>query len=680
MSFLPQNPFFLWIDWCQLAPAHIRCRPPTSARNPLDYAWQFHTNQLVACNDARSAMFLLSHLQKHPSFLTVVTTTPTPLLHSILSKNSFLIASCPSNSSIFVDTVPSYQPVVYFVSGWLPPPASPTHIATYIHPMWDTNVPTRRQPLCISAWFANLALHPNDNLVLSTMDNGAFGASYGYTGNRLVPVLNPTHKKFYEMDVQPCLDKDIEKGFRTKPFPISSLPPLPNCHRYPVKGVDKTFDVKVRLVNAQGAPYNGLDVNSNISIINSTLFTFQVAMALLLISGPGTLMFKFDAEAAFKVLNLHVQDYHLNGESIPDAWAFSVKPNFGVKSSGKLWDALGGLAEFIFRAVASLLLRLHFLVRYSDDFLQLIPVCDNHSLWALSVFAAIFLKAQELGLSIGKFTYPSTEIVWLGLILNSVTMTASLTNERRLYLLHHLVSWQSRQYASRKEIESLHGHLQFAASIIKHGRFFLGDITALIYAQPDRNMIEISTKARIELAWWHRLLVSYDWSGISYFVRDDWIRDFDLKLEICTDACKAGRGIYFDGRWAALAWTSDQLTRAHRFKALSMVFLELHAIVDACATFGKFWRNKKITLQTDSQACVDSWKNQRSHNAELRFLFREICLLSSMFDFDLNIIHIPGKLNVKADLLSRLQVLRFLKLCPDAECSPTRICEWWQKT
>jgi hypothetical protein len=680
MSFLPQNSFFLWVDWFSLAPDHIRCHPPPTNTNPLNYPWSPFTNQLVCCSEHRGVSLLLNHLNTFPSFLTVFTLAACPLMHSLLRHAAFLIVSCKDDAPIFVPgsqhRYSSEFNKVYFICGWPLPPTRPTLVDIDVHPLWDSCVPQRSVKLVTSAWLANLTLHPNDALVLSATDDAVYGASYGYVGNRLKPVLNPVHKKFYEFDLYPCLQKDVTKGFRTKAFPLLPSPPLVNCHRYPIKGVDKTFDVKVRLVNAQGAPYDGSDLNSNIEITNSMLFTFKIAMALLLICGPGTLMFKYDAEAAYKVYNLHVQDYHLNGEALPDSWAFSVKPNFGVKSSGKLWDKLGGLAEFIFRAVASLILCYHYLLRYSDDFLQMVPVCDNHLDLTLSVLAAISIKAHELGLSIGKFTYPSTEIIWLGLILNSVTMTASLTEERRLYLLHYIVIWQHRSVASRKEIESLHGHLQFAASIIKHGRFFLGDITALIYAQPERSMIDIGPKAKADLAWWYRLLISYDWSGIHYLVRD--IRsDVDINLEITTDACKLGRGIYFNGQWSSLAWTTDQLTRATRFKALSMVFLELHAIVDACATFGKQWRGLQITIQTDSQACVDSWRLQRSHNAELRFLFREICLLMSVHSFDLNLIHIPGKLNIKADLLSRLQVAKFLRLFPEAVSSETTLSEWW---
>ena len=111
-----------------------------------------------------------------------------------------------------------------------------------------------------------------------------------------------------------------------------------------------------------------------------------------------------------------------------------------------------------------------------------------------------------------------------------------------------------------------------------------------------------------------------------------------------------------------------------------MVWLELHAIVDACATFGHLWRGLSITLQTDSMSVVEAWNQQRSHNPSLRYLFREICLLMSFHNFDLQIIHIPGKLNIKADLLSRLQVSKFLSEFPSADISPTTVCEWWLRT
>jgi hypothetical protein len=681
MSVLPQNKFFLWVDWYSLAPTYIRTQPPHPALgHPLHVPWQRYSNNFLLADD-QSVNPILSHMSEFPSCATILMQNPSSLSVSLLTPAAFLVVKIAPDAPLLLHSqdgsvaYSSDYTTAFFLSTWLPPPSSPTVISIDVHPDWNTNVPVRNQPLIVSAWIKNLSRHPNDDLVLSTLDNATFGASYDYTGNRVHPLISPTPSSFFDHDLQPAISADEIKGFRTKPFPYDGTPPLFNCHRSPIKGVTKTFDMKVRLVNDHGAPYDGTDVNSNIDIITATLFTFQVAMALLLLAGKGALMFKYDVTAAYKVLNLHPQDWHLNGESLPGAWSFSVKPNFGARSAGKLWDALGGLAEFIFRHVATLIIAFHFLVRYSDDYMEIIPPCTNHMFTALTVFAAVSAKSHELGLSIGKFTFPSTKIVWLGLVLDSMTMTAELTNERRLYLLHHIQLWMKRSYASPKEIESFHGHLQFAASIIRHGRFFLGGITALIYASPGARTITIGKAAKADLSWWYRLLVSYKWSGIHHLVRNrtpaNWI------FEITTDACKKARGGYFNGRWFSLAWTSSQLEAAMRTKDLSMVYLELHAIVDSCATFGHLWSGLSITIQTDSMSVVEAWNSQKSKNTELRSLFCEICLFMSLFDFDLNIIHLPGKENIKADLLSRLQVAKFLRLFPAAESSETTVSEWW---
>jgi hypothetical protein len=259
-------------------------------------------------------------------------------------------------------------------------------------------------------------------------------------------------------------------------------------------------------------------------------------------------------------------------------------------------------------------------------------------------------------------------------------MTAELTEERRQYLVYNIQQWLKRDWVSRKEVESFHGHLQFAASIIRHGRFFLGAITALVYVDPGRLMVKIGPAAKADLRWWFHLLVTCSWSGIVKLLRDPWILDFDLSLEITTDASGRGRGVYFNGRWMSKQWSEKQLQQAWRIKGLSMVWLELFAIVDACATFGRYWRGLRITLQTDSESVVSAWNSQRSSNPELRFLFRKICLFMSVFDFDLQLIHLAGKLNIKADLLSRLQVGKFLKMFPEAESLETTACEWWLHT
>ena len=54
-------------------------------------------------------------------------------------------------------------------------------------------------------------------------------------------------------------------------------------------------------------------------------------------------------------------------------------------------------------------------------------------------------------------------------------------------------------------------------------------------------------------------------------------------------------------------------------------------------------------------------------------LVRLLFFLSVDLNISLSLRHVADHLNVYADLLSRLQVVRFLQLCPDAAKSPSPI-------
>ena len=55
------------------------------------------------------------------------------------------------------------------------------------------------------------------------------------------------------------------------------------------------------------------------------------------------------------------------------------------------------------------------------------------------------------------------------------------------------------------------------------------------------------------------------------------------------------------------------------------------------------------------------------------FLVRKLVLLALKFNILFSAKHLPGKVNIYSDALSRLQVSKFQTLMPQADLQPTRI-------
>lgn len=120
------------------------------------------------------------------------------------------------------------------------------------------------------------------------------------------------------------------------------------------------------------------------------------------------------------------------------------------------------------------------------------------------------------------------------------------------------------------------------------------------------------------------------------------------------------------------AWDPDQITAAMREQRASMPFLELHALVQAAATWGSQWTRLRITFRSDCMPVVDCLNSGESRDAGMQHLLRLLCTIACKYSFHFRAIHIPGVLNVRADLLSRGMLQEFRAISPDALPQPVQ--------
>ena len=93
----------------------------------------------------------------------------------------------------------------------------------------------------------------------------------------------------------------------------------------------------------------------------------------------------------------------------------------------------------------------------------------------------------------------------------------------------------------------------------------------------------------------------------------------------------------------------------------------------AVHVWGSVWAYQSICFFTDNAALVPIINKQTSREPHIMALLRPLVLACLRFNINFTASHIPGRCNILADKLSRLQVDEFSVLAPWATASPREV-------
>ena len=129
-------------------------------------------------------------------------------------------------------------------------------------------------------------------------------------------------------------------------------------------------------------------------------------------------------------------------------------------------------------------------------------------------------------------------------------------------------------------------------------------------------------------------------------------------LHFFTDASGAiGYGALFKNHWFSGIWPSDWL-------GFSIAWKELFPIVLALEIWGSALKNRCITLHTDHYSVVDILNRQTSKDQYIMHLVRGFVLCCMKHNLLIKMVHVPGKQNTLADLVSCSKVSKFHTMAP----------------
>jgi hypothetical protein len=200
-----------------------------------------------------------------------------------------------------------------------------------------------------------------------------------------------------------------------------------------------------------------------------------------------------------------------------------------------------------------------------------------------------------------------------------------------------------------REWQRLGGHINWLLNVLPWGR---PAITELYRKTSGKSLasgsIFLNKQVIADLSWLASVIPKS--SGIR-FIDDGMWDDSEADMVLWTDASlKLGMGFTYAGRGFMY-----QLAPCPPDITIDIFFLELVAILSAIHHVASLPKPpRKLLIHTDSLDSVSVFNtlraNESIHNAPL-LAVAGIILESGM---DLRVRHIPGKLNIRADLLSRL--------------------------
>ena len=106
----------------------------------------------------------------------------------------------------------------------------------------------------------------------------------------------------------------------------------------------------------------------------------------------------------------------------------------------------------------------------------------------------------------------------------------------------------------------------------------------------------------------------------------------------------------FDGDWLYVSWEVDM----PEFSSSNINVLELQVVHVAAEKWAKKWRGKHIVVRSDNAATVASVNKGTSRSVELLGIVQKLFWLSIEFGFRLSAVHLPGRLNILSDRISRM--------------------------
>ena len=439
---------------------------------------------------------------------------------------------------------------------------------------------------------------------------------------------------------------------------IARLQQSHTLHTSPIGIIPKSSQPgKFRLIVDLSAP-KGFSINDGVSseLCSLEYTSVDVAASLVERCGRNAWMAKLDLQSAYRMVPVHPYDRPLLAIKWRDRVYEDHALPFGLRSAPKIFTAVAdGLAWALIQSGITVMLH------YLDDFFFCCPNQSNACKEALDI-AVPLCKSLGLPVAPHKVVGPKTVLSFLGIIIDSERQELRLPADKLSSIKALLRKFLGKRSATKHELQCLIGHLNHAARVVKPGRTFLREvISTMTIPKHSYHRVRLNVHCRADIAWWAQFCQS--WNGIAFFP------NMPAGLTSISDASGAwgcGAFVKQSNQWFQLQWPPA-------WSSKDIAVKEMVPIVISTAIWGRSWSNSTVTFRSDNMTVVHTLSKGSSRDPHLSHLLRCLFFFEAHFKFEHTASHIPGKLNVAADALSRNNATTFFSLSPQVHYPPPSI-------
>ena len=227
-------------------------------------------------------------------------------------------------------------------------------------------------------------------------------------------------------------------------------------------------------------------------------------------------------------------------------------------------------------------------------------------------------------------------------------MTVSVPEDKFEDIQAVLHSWVGKTSASKQQVQSLIGKLQFAARCVRPGRLFISRMLAhlrTLSCFSQNEQVPLSTQFLKDVHWWRTFMSHYN--GISIIPQVDWsVPDAIISTDSSLTGCggfSCVTGEFFHREFPEYILDYD----------LDINSLELLTVVIAMKLWGPYLHGCRIVILCDNMTSVSVLNSGRTRNDFLCSCLREVTFLCAVNEAQIRAQHISSLDNRLSDLLSR---------------------------
>ena len=516
-------------------------------------------------------------------------------------------------------------------------------------------IPLAHTGMNIGYWRKHLVGYGESGELLQFLE---FGFPLGLVENPDLQPCERNHGSSYQF--YPHIDKfvttEIVRVGLTGPF---TAPPWPNLMLSPLMTAPKNPDSRRPVFDATfGDKSLNNATPSDLYLGVPTVYTYPKIddfREMILSCGRCCYLWKRDLHRFYLQLPMDPVEYRKVGCIWRGLIFIFVGLMFGLRHSGLQGQKVTDAVSWIHR-------RLGLDTQY-QAFFNCLNYCDDFGgaeaskSWADMSFIKLGELLAELGLaeSEDKARSPSTNMTYLGVQFNTVTMTMSVPPEKLAEVKEEIEKWYRKSTAAKKPFQSLLGKLFWVSRVVQHSRTFMGRLLTQLRdmsGMPDNRKISLSVDCRKDLLWWRCFLKEYN--GVTMIENDKALKlTLTQLLDTPSSICVGDATLTGGGAWHKHEYWSRQLPLLLRDPKVPVHIKEFLVVIVSIKLWGGSWTGQVIQIFCDNDSVCDVIDGERPSDSKMLSLLREFKYLVCKYRFYPTMRKISSEDNLIADHISR---------------------------